>query len=87
MSCLIGCQSEKMPRQKEIVPHSVDKQVLLKGKVINPHSCEITYPMVDRMKRDFYVPVGRQVALDTVPLRNGSSSQNFSEEPMFICFL
>ena len=34
-----------MQRQKEIIPHSVDKQVLLKGKVITPPSCEITYPI------------------------------------------
>ena len=40
--------------------------------------------MAFKMKYDFYVPVVRQVPLDNVPLRN--SSQNFSEEPMFIFF-
>ena len=43
--------------------------------------------MVDKMKHDFYVPVVRQVTLDNMPLRNGLSSQNFSEEPMFILFI
>ena len=33
------------------------------------------------------MPIVRQVALDNVPLRNGQSSQKFSEEPMFIFFL
>ena len=33
------------------------------------------------------MPIVRQVALDNVPLRNGPSSQKFSEEPMFIFFL
>ena len=42
--------------------------------------------MADKMKHDFYVPVVRQMALDNVPLRNGHSSQNVSEEPMFILF-
>ena len=39
------------------------------------------------MKYDFYVPVVRQVAFDNVPHRNGHSSQNFSEELMFIFFI
>ena len=30
---------------KEIIPHSVDKQMLLKGK-----ACEITYPKAYKMK-------------------------------------
>ena len=65
-----------MQRQTEIIPHSVDKQVLLKGKVINSPSCEITYPMAYKMKYDFNVPVVRQVALDNMSLRKGHSSQN-----------
>ena len=40
-----------------------------------------------KVKYDFYVPVVQQLALDKVPLRNGHSSQNFSEEPMFIFFI
>ena len=40
--------------------------------------------MSEEMKHDFYVPVVRQMALDKVPLRSGSSSQNFGKEPMFI---
>ena len=43
--------------------------------------------MAYKIKSDLYVPVVRQVALDDVPLRNGHSSQNFSEKPMFIFFL
>ena len=43
--------------------------------------------MADKMKHDFHVLVVRQVALDNVPRRNGHSSQNFSEEPMFIFFI
>ena len=39
------------------------------------------------MKHVFIVPIVRQVALDNVPLRNGPSSQKFSEDPMFIFFL
>ena len=35
----------------------------------------------------FYVQIVRQVALNNVPLRNGPSSQNFGEEPVFIFFL
>ena len=42
--------------------------------------------MADKMKQEFYVPIVRQVALDNVPLRNGPSSQKFSEETMFIFF-
>ena len=42
--------------------------------------------MADQMKHDFYVPVVQQVALNNVPLRNGPSSQNFGEEPMFNFF-
>ena len=38
------------------------------------------------MRYNFYVPVVQTVVLDNVPLRNGHSSQNFSEEPMFIFF-
>ena len=56
------------------------------GKVINSPSYEITYIMAYKLKSDLYVPVVRQVALDNVPLRNEHSSQNFSEEPMFIFF-
>ena len=41
----------------------------------------------DEIKYVFIVPIVRQVALDNVPLRNGPSSQKFSEEPMFIFFL
>ena len=41
----------------------------------------------DKIKYVFIVPIVRQVALDNVPLRNGQSSQKFSEEPMFIFFL
>ena len=33
-----------------------------------------------------FLPIIRQVALDNVPLRNGPSSQKFSDEPMFIFF-
>ena len=33
--------------------------------------------MADKMKHDFYVPVVRQVALDNVPFKNGTSSKNF----------
>ena len=51
-----------------------------------PLISEITYPMADKMKHDFYVPVVRYVALYNMPLRNDPSSQNF-EGPMFICFL
>ena len=40
--------------------------------------------MADKMKHNVYVPVVRYVVLDKVPLRNGHSSQNFGEEPMFI---
>ena len=40
----------------------------------------------DKIKYVFIVPIVRQVALDNVPLRNGPSSQKFSEEPMFIFF-
>ena len=43
--------------------------------------------MADKMKHDFYVPVVGYVALYNMPLRNDPSSQNFGEEPMFICFL
>ena len=43
--------------------------------------------MRDKIKYVFIVPIVRQVALDNVPLRNGPSSQKFSEEPMFIFFL
>ena len=75
-----------MQREKDVITHSVDKQVLLKGKVINPPSSEITYPMADKMKHDFYVPVVLQLALNNVPLRNSASYQNFCEEPMFIFF-
>ena len=39
--------------------------------------------MADKMKHGFYVPVVRPVALYIMPLRNGPSSQNFGEEPMF----
>ena len=39
--------------------------------------------MADKMKHVFYVPVVREVALDTTPPRNGYSSQNFIEELMF----
>ena len=42
--------------------------------------------MAYKMKSDFYVPFVRQVALDNVPLKNGHSSQNFSEESMFTFF-
>ena len=38
------------------------------------------------MKHVFIVPIVRQVALDDVPLRNGPSSQKFSEGHMFIFF-
>ena len=38
------------------------------------------------MKHVFIVPIVRQVALDKVPLRNGPSSQKFSEGPIFIFF-
>ena len=76
-----------MQRKKEIISHSVDKQVLLKGKSINSASREITYPMADKMKQHFYMSIVRQVALDNVSLRSGPSSQNFSEGPMFIFFL
>ena len=41
----------------------------------------------DKMKHVFIVPIVRQLALDNVPLRNGPSSQKFSEGPMFIFFL
>ena len=71
---------------KKIIPHSVDKQVLLKEKVINSPSCEITHPMANKMKHDIYVPAVRQLALDNVPLRNGPNSDNFGEERMFIFF-
>ena len=40
----------------------------------------------DKMKHVFIVPIVRQVALDNVPLRNGPSSQKFSEGPMFIYY-
>ena len=44
--------------------------------------------MAYNMKYDFYVPVVQQVALHNVPLWNGHSFQNFSEElDMFIFFL
>ena len=36
----------------------------------------------DKIKYVFIVPIVRQVALDNVPLRNGPSSQKFSEEPI-----
>ena len=43
--------------------------------------------MPDNMTHDLYLPVFQEVALDTVPLKNGHSSQNLDEEPMFIVFL
>ena len=49
--------------------------------------CEIILSLRDKIKYVFIVPIVRQVALDNVPLRNGPSSQKFSEEPMFIFFL
>ena len=39
------------------------------------------------MRQVFDVPVVRQLALDSVPLRNSTSSKNFYEEPMFIFFI
>ena len=43
--------------------------------------------MAGKMKYVFYVPVVQQVVHDNLPFRNGTSSQNFGEEPMFIFFL
>ena len=43
--------------------------------------------MADKMKRDLYVLVVREVALDKVPLRNDPSSQNYGEKPMFMFFI
>ena len=43
--------------------------------------------IIHHFMHHFIVPIVRQVALDNVPLRNGPSSQKFSEEPMFIFFL
>ena len=40
----------------------------------------------DKIKRVFIVPIARQVALDNVPLRNGPSTQKFSEGLMLIFF-
>ena len=34
----------------------------------------------------FIVPIVQQVALDNMPLSNGTSSEKFSERPMFIFF-
>ena len=40
--------------------------------------------MSEKIKHDFYMRVIRQVALESVPLKNGSSSPNFGEEAIFI---
>ena len=72
-------------RGKKTIPHSVDKQVSLKGKIVNHPLLEIIYH-AGKMKCDFDVPAVGHVALDNVPLRNGATSPNLSEEPMFILF-
>ena len=40
--------------------------------------------MAANMKHDVYVLVVRQVALYSIPLKNGPSSQNFGDECLFM---